>query len=89
MQRYCKEVIIYKRVEHPNVLPIEGVAPALFEYCMVSRWMENGNILNYVANYPGADRLELVRLMRQRSGFVLTRMHVVDRGHPRPRISTP
>ena len=59
-QKYCKEVIICKRASHPNIMTIEGVAPTLFEFCMVSRWMPGGNLLEYMKKYPGADRLELV-----------------------------
>ncbi|KAF9646883.1 kinase-like protein [Thelephora ganbajun] len=59
-KKYCKEVIVCKRANHPNVLSIEGVAPKLFEFCMVSQWMPNGNMLGYVEQYPGANRLELL-----------------------------
>ena len=48
-------------MSHPNVLRIEGVAPGLFECCMVSRWMEHGNMLEYLNRHQGPiDRLELV-----------------------------
>ena len=47
---------------HPNVLSIEGVAPVLFEFCIVSRWMENGSVLDYVRKHADANRLELVGL---------------------------
>ena len=43
---------------------MEGVAPGLFEFSMVFAWMENGNISDYVKNHPGANRLELVRILR-------------------------
>jgi serine/threonine protein kinase len=60
-QKYCREVIISKRMNHPNVLQIEGVAPGLFPCCMVSRWMENGNLLEYLNRYQAfVDRLDLV-----------------------------
>ena len=51
-------------MNHPNVLSIEGVAPEIFEFCMVSRWMAHGNILDFVKKYTAANRLELVRLRR-------------------------
>ncbi|KAF9646888.1 kinase-like protein [Thelephora ganbajun] len=59
-KKYCKEVIVCKRANHPNILSIEGVAPKLFEFCMVSQWMTNGDILGYVTKHPGANRLELL-----------------------------
>ena len=50
-------------MSHPNVLRIEGVAPDLFPCCMVSRWMENGNMLEYLNQYQGhIDRLDLVSI---------------------------
>ena len=41
---------------------MEGVAPGMFEFSMVSVWMENGTISDYMTKYPGVNRLELVRL---------------------------
>jgi len=51
-------------MNHPNILSIEGVAPELFEFCMVSRWMAHGNILDYTKEHTGVNRLELVGLLR-------------------------
>lgn len=62
-QEFYREVVLRKRVKHPNVLSIEGAAPALFEFCTVSQWMTNGNMLEYVTEYPQVNRLELVCLM--------------------------
>ncbi|KAF9789407.1 kinase-like domain-containing protein [Thelephora terrestris] len=59
-KRYCKEVIVCKRVKHENVLTIEGVASNIFEFCMVSEWMKRGNILDHVKADPTANRLELL-----------------------------
>ncbi|KAF9789396.1 kinase-like domain-containing protein [Thelephora terrestris] len=59
-KKYCKEVIVCKRVRHRNILSIEGVAPRLFEFCMVSQWMEHGHILDYVNRYQEVNRLELL-----------------------------
>jgi hypothetical protein len=72
VQRYCKAVIVLKRTNHPNILSIQGVAPNLFQFCMVSQWMPNGEILEYVGKYPGANRLELVSLTHWQSGSALT-----------------
>ena len=43
---------------------MEGVAPGLFDFAMVSLWMENGKISDYVMKHPDVNRLELVRLRR-------------------------
>ena len=61
MQKYCKEVIVCKRASHENILTIEGVARDLFKFCMVSQWMDNGELLKYAIKNPGVNRLDLVR----------------------------
>ena len=67
LQRFCKEVLLWKRLNHPNVLPFCGVLMNQNQFCMVSPWMENGNVLSYTRKSPEANRLRLVRLTEQRS----------------------
>lgn len=62
---------------HPNILSIEGVAPKLFEFCMVSQWMANGSILAYVTKHPGANRLELVRPTHRQPDSALTGLQLI------------
>ncbi|KAF9651826.1 kinase-like protein [Thelephora ganbajun] len=59
-KKYCKEVMICRRIRHENVLNIEGVAPELFDFCMVSKWMDNGNMLQYVRARKEVDRRSLL-----------------------------
>jgi len=40
-------------MNHPNVLRIEGTALGLFECCTVSKWMDHGNMLEYLNQYKG------------------------------------
>jgi len=47
-------------VKHPNVLSAEGVVRDLFEFGIVSRWMDNGDLLSYVIRHPGVDRLDML-----------------------------
>lgn len=61
-QRFCKEVLLWPRLHHPNVLPIYGVSMTAFPFCVVSPWMENGNILDYTRKYPEVNRMSLVSL---------------------------
>ena len=49
-------------MRHANVLSVEGVAPELFELCMVSRWMAQGNMLLYLRENGRVDRIRLVSL---------------------------
>jgi hypothetical protein len=39
---------------------------------MVSQWMANGNLLEYMGKEPGANRLELVSLAHRQSDSALT-----------------
>ena len=61
-QKYCWEAITSRQEKHPNILSIEGVAPRLSRFCVVSEWMVNGNIMEYVRKYQKVNRLDLVRL---------------------------
>jgi len=60
VQRFCKEVVTWRTLRHPNVLPLIGVMMTETQFAMVSDWMENGNINEFVKANPDANRLELV-----------------------------
>lgn len=59
-QKFCKCVIICRRIGHENIMSVEGVAPVLFELSLVSKWMDNGNVLQYAKAHPQVDRVHLV-----------------------------
>lgn len=61
VQRFCREVAIWKALRHPNVLTLVGVMMSEDRLVMVSEWMENGNINDFVKAHPDVNRLELVR----------------------------
>lgn len=63
MQAFSREAILWSQVKHPNVLPFYGVYQLDDMYhkvCLVSPWMENGNLREYLATHPQTDRLLLV-----------------------------
>ena len=51
----------WNALRHPNVLPLLGVTMTESRFVMVSGWMDNGNINEFVKTDPNADRLGLVR----------------------------
>ena len=51
---------MWKTLRHPNVLPLIGVTMSKDHFAMISDWMVNGDINNFVKEHPDADRLELV-----------------------------
>lgn len=58
---------MWNRQPHPNILPLLGVSSR--DFTMVSEWMENGNISQFVLAHPEVNRPSLV------SRFVLRSFH--------------
>ena len=52
--------MIWRTLRHPNVLPLIGVMMSETHFAMISNWMVNGNINDFVKVHPAANRLELV-----------------------------
>ena len=59
-QRFYREIVAWKYVSHPNVLPFLGVSETLFSFCIISPWLRNGNIVEYIQKHREANRLHLV-----------------------------
>ncbi|KAF9644941.1 kinase-like protein [Thelephora ganbajun] len=59
-RRFCKEVMIWKALCHPNVLPLLGVTMGNRRFAMVSEWMANGNINEFVKAQRDANRFGLL-----------------------------
>jgi serine/threonine protein kinase len=51
-QRFCKEVVTWKTLRHPNVLPLIGVMMSESQFATISDWMFNGNINDFVKAHP-------------------------------------
>jgi len=60
VQMFCKEVVTWKSLRHPNVLPLLGVTMGKKVFAMVSEWMINGNINEFVEAHRDANRFALV-----------------------------
>ena len=52
---------MWKRLTHPNVLPLLGVTIDHFQ--LISNWMPGGNLSVYIKKNPDADLLGLVRIL--------------------------
>jgi len=55
--------VTWRTLRHENVLPLMGVIMSETQFAMVSKWMPNGNIKQYVKTHPDENRFELVSLM--------------------------
>ena len=51
---------MWKFLRHPNVLPLVGVTMSKARFAMVSDWVKNGNINEFIKEHPDVDRLGLV-----------------------------
>jgi serine/threonine protein kinase len=69
MQKFCKEFVPWKALRHPNVLPLLGVIMTETKFAMVSEWMSNGNINQFVPAHQDANRFELVSSPFERLRF--------------------
>jgi len=50
----------WRTLHHPNVLPLLGVTMGDNHFAMVSDWMANGNIKEFLKAHSDANRYELV-----------------------------
>ena len=60
VQRFCKKVVAWGALRHPNVLPLLGVTMSENRFVLVSEWMVKGDVNEFVRAHPDVDRLELV-----------------------------
>jgi len=60
-QRFCREGVAWKHLQHPNILPLLGVSLNKHRFALVSEWMEHGNINEFIKSDRHANRSELVR----------------------------
>ncbi|KAG5637390.1 hypothetical protein H0H81_004767 [Sphagnurus paluster] len=54
LKQISKEVLLWGQLSHPNVLPIYGVYRFRGRICIVSPWMEAGDINRYIKSKPDA-----------------------------------
>ncbi|EUC58994.1 tyrosine kinase family catalytic domain protein [Rhizoctonia solani AG-3 Rhs1AP] len=60
LKRAARELFCWSRMEHPNIHRLQGVIMFRGQSLgMVSEWMDNGNLHEYLGNYPGANRYQL------------------------------
>lgn len=59
-ERFCREVIMWKRLANPNTLPLLGAYIWNSELVMISEWMENGNVTQYLRKNPRVNKLSLL-----------------------------
>ncbi|KAG7098346.1 hypothetical protein E1B28_000305 [Marasmius oreades] len=63
VEDFCQEALIWTQLSHPNVLQLLGVNTTLFktDFCLVSPWMVNNDIVTFLERKPDHDRLRSIR----------------------------
>ncbi|KAG6848914.1 hypothetical protein H0H93_012851 [Arthromyces matolae] len=56
---YAREAILWAQLSHPNILPFYGLVKFRSRLSFVSRWASNGNLEEYLASCPDANRILL------------------------------
>jgi len=54
-------VVVWKNLSHPNVIPLLGVTADPIQ--LISGWMPDVDLTEYITNHPDADRLNLVGVL--------------------------
>ncbi|KAF9643680.1 kinase-like protein, partial [Thelephora ganbajun] len=57
----CKEAVMWKHLEHPNIVPLLGVTITPLQ--LISTWMPGGNLPEYIKTHPDADQLQFVGVL--------------------------
>ncbi|KAF7333429.1 Protein kinase domain-containing protein [Mycena venus] len=61
MEEFGREAVIWRQLCHPNLLPFFGVYYLDNRLCLVSPWMEHGNVVQFLRNAPpDTNRLSLI-----------------------------
>ncbi|KIK56513.1 hypothetical protein GYMLUDRAFT_174194, partial [Collybiopsis luxurians FD-317 M1] len=57
-QQFCNEALLWRQLQHPNILPLLGVNLELFfpSFCLISPWMVNRDIITYLRQNPAHNR---------------------------------
>ncbi|KAF7351247.1 Protein kinase domain-containing protein [Mycena sanguinolenta] len=61
LQEFGREALIWRQLSHPNVLPFFGLYYLKNRLCLVSPWMSNGHLTQFLENAsPDTDRVSLM-----------------------------
>lgn len=63
LQNWTREVRVWYKLDHPNVLPLKGFVWERDSVCpsLVTEWMANGSLEQYLQKMPNTDKLFVVR----------------------------
>ncbi|CAE6497516.1 unnamed protein product [Rhizoctonia solani] len=59
-RRVIKELSVWRKLEHPNVLKLLGICTLGGEIGMVSEWMPNENVIQYTRKHKEVEKIKLL-----------------------------
>ncbi|KAG6809760.1 hypothetical protein H0H92_014819, partial [Tricholoma furcatifolium] len=59
LKQMSREILLWAQLEHPNITTVYGVFRFRSRICIVSPWMDNGDICSYLIANPQAPRMRL------------------------------
>jgi serine/threonine protein kinase len=65
-QKFEREIRMWSRLRHPNILDLYGTCQEGPRYFMVCPWQDNGHVLQYLKINPEANRRKIVCHLRFR-----------------------
>jgi len=71
-QNAYREIITWKNLNHPNILPLLGVDTSISPLSTISEWMEYGSLRDYLVHFPNAPRSKLVTSFTVHIRYCLT-----------------
>ncbi|KAJ6589507.1 kinase-like domain-containing protein [Mycena capillaripes] len=61
LKEFGREALIWRQLSHPNLLPFFGLYYLDSRLCLVSPWMENGHLMEFLSNAPAdIKRVDLI-----------------------------
>ncbi|TDL24385.1 kinase-like protein [Rickenella mellea] len=64
LNEFAREAVIWRQLRHPNILPFYGVFKGDEHFdrlCLVSPWMDEGNVMEYLSKHVESNRISLLR----------------------------
>ena len=74
---FYQVAVVWKHLAHPNIVPLLGVTTDPPQ--LISDWICDGDLTEYIASHPDADRLSLVRVPSIALYYMLIRSPVIGR----------
>lgn len=70
-----REIEIWSRLHHDHIVPFYGACTMTSRPFIVLRYMQNGNLVQYLASMPNADRTKLVSICDSWKVLLITNLN--------------